>query len=83
MRAGHGLRDLPTHDLEKLLRLTYRGELDFPLTRHGFLVRGLNRIAENADVLMGLDQAGTQAVLVAVIAERRRAESNLPTKETP
>lgn len=67
-----GLTALPDEDLTKLLRRLHRGELDFPLTRHGMLLRGLNRIAEHGDVIFGLDEAGLRAVLVAVMAERQR-----------
>jgi hypothetical protein len=72
-----GLTALPDEDLIKLMRRLHGGTLDFPLTRHGMLLRGLNRIAEHGDLLFGLDEAGVRAVLVAVIAERQRSSEQL------
>ncbi|MEO0322261.1 MAG: hypothetical protein AAF447_04855 [Myxococcota bacterium] len=68
---GRGLAAVPAEDLVKLLRLVHQGHVAFPLTRVELLVRGMNRLADHADVLVGLDEAGVRAVIVAVLAERR------------
>ena len=69
---------MPAEDLVKLLRLVHRGPVAFPLTSVELLVRGMNRLAEHGDVLVGLDEAGVRAVLVAVLAERRRSRQGRP-----
>ncbi len=67
-----GLTQVPSEDLEELLRAVHRGRLEFPLRRQGLLLLGMNRLAEHASLLQGLDERGLRAVLVAVLAERRR-----------
>ncbi len=67
-----GLRDVPTKDLERLLRAVFHGEPACPLkpselARLGFQDRQESLLA----TLRGLDARAVQAVLVAVIAERR------------
>lgn len=69
-----GLSKVPTEDLEDLLRAIHQGRLEFPLRREHLMVMGLNRLADGADVLIGLDERGVRAVIVAVIAERREPE---------
>lgn len=71
---GRALSQTPTEDLEILLRHAHKGNLEYPLTRKTLLLMGMNRMAEMADVLFGLDERGVRAVLVAVIAERREQE---------
>lgn len=73
-RFGLGLTRVPTGELEQLLRLHYRGNLPLPLTRATMMAMGLNRLSVDAELLLGLDAPAFKAVLVAVIAERRRAE---------
>ncbi|MEM9071519.1 MAG: hypothetical protein AAGE52_23635 [Myxococcota bacterium] len=70
---GQGLTGVPTSDLEELLRAVHRKRLEFPLRRQNLLLLGMNRLADHASLLQGLDERGLRAVLVAVIAERRRA----------
>lgn len=74
MIGGRGLSKVPIEDLTALLRLVHRGGLRFPLRRQALLEMGMNRLAESADVIIGLDERGLRAVLVAVIAERRQVE---------
>lgn len=66
------LLDVPDQDLEDLLRAVHRGQLEFPLTRDALMAWGKNRLADGADLLVGLDERGLRAVLAAVLAERRR-----------
>ena len=75
---GQGLSAVPDDDLVKLLRLIYQGHVAFPLTRVELLVRGMNRLADHGDVLVGLDEGGVRSVLVAVLAERRREREGRP-----
>ncbi|HJK90991.1 MAG TPA: hypothetical protein RMH85_00110 [Polyangiaceae bacterium LLY-WYZ-15_(1-7)] len=72
MAFGAGLRPVPTEDLVALLRALHRGRLAYPLRREALLLMGMNRLAEHADLLVGLDERGLRSVLTAVIAERRR-----------
>ena len=70
--GASGLRAVKDDDLVAMLRAVHRDELACPITQPGLAMCGLLRIADEIDVLRGLDKAGTRAVLVAVIAERRR-----------
>lgn len=65
------LRDVPDEDLKALLRALHHGRLELPLRRETLMLMGMNRLADHADVLIGLDEKGVRAVLVAVLAERR------------
>ena len=68
------LTGVDTSDLEQLLRLVHRGELETPLTPPALALAGFqHRVEELMQSLRGLDEAGTRAVLVAVLAERREA----------
>lgn len=78
---GHhlGLVDVPTPDLEKLLRHLVRGELDVPVTIVGFTRLGLQHRANVLlGTLRGLDAAAVRAVLVVVLAERRSGGGGRP-----
>lgn len=66
-----GLVDVPTDELANLFRRLVRGELSFPLTRHALMALGYNETAAAGRVLIGLDERGARAVLVAVLAERK------------
>jgi hypothetical protein len=61
-----------TDDLVTLLRAVVRDELTCPITSLGMAKAGLLRLGDDIGHLHGLDRAGVRAVLVAVIAERRR-----------
>lgn len=72
MRANRGLTSVSDADLEQLLRLLHRGQLTFPLDRPGLTAAGLFRLGDELEALRGLDERAVRAVLVAVLAERRR-----------
>lgn len=72
MSGGRGLVDVSESDLVALYRAVHRGELPCPITRIGLAPTGLLRLGDDLDVLHGLDEPGVRAVLVSVIAERRR-----------
>jgi hypothetical protein len=68
------LTGVPTEELKQLLRLVHRGEIAMPITPVSLAFVGLqHRAAELMQSLRGLDDAGTRAVLVAVLAERMRS----------
>lgn len=66
---------MPEHELETLLRRVHNGEVSFPLRRSELLLMKTPQLAELGDVLLGLDEAGVRAVIVAVLAERRMKKS--------
>jgi hypothetical protein len=77
--AGIGLTSVPTEHLKLLLKIVYKGEVAIPIHIHDLTRFGLQ--GTSADLLhhlRGLDAAALQAVLVAVLAERRSREENLP-----
>ena len=71
MFDARGMSRVPTPDLEQLLRIVHRGEVPFPLTRGGLIACAVGHLEHELDLLVGRDQAGARALLVAVIAERR------------
>ncbi len=69
------LTGVPSDELKLLLRYIHRREVACPITPVEIARIGLqNRSAELMQSLRGLDEAGTRAVLVAVLAERLAAE---------
>ena len=69
---GRGLTHLKDRDLENILRALHRGDLECPVTPQHLMMGGLSYLQDRLDHLRGLDKAGVQAVLVAVLAERRK-----------
>ncbi len=72
MIGSDGLTRVSTEDLQELLRLVHRGELRCPVDRVGLASTPLLRLGDDLEILRGLDERATRAVLVAVLAERRR-----------
>ena len=73
MGASLGLVEVPVERLELLLRAVHRGEVALPLETAEMVCIGLQQYIEPIQVhLRGLDERAVRAVLVAVIAERRR-----------
>lgn len=70
--AGAGLTGLTTTDLERLLRALHRGELKCPIGHAELHVAGLSYLVDRIELLRGLDERAVRAVLVAVLAERKR-----------
>lgn len=68
---SRGLVAVPDDDLRTVVAWTQRGVLPCPLKRSDLLGRGLNRVAEHGDLLLGLDAAAIKAVVLAVLMERR------------
>ncbi len=74
MSPGDGLTSVPDSELELLLKFLHRGELEAPLTPADLARIGLQMRSETLmGVMRGLDARGVRAVIVAVIAERRRS----------
>jgi hypothetical protein len=72
--TASGLTELTEAELKKLLRHVYRGELPCPISADTLACVGFQSRHEwISAALRGLDAAGVRAVLVAVIAERRKA----------
>ena len=77
MSLASGLTAVPTDELEALLRALHRGHLTFPLKCSEVMTLGLNGVGGSFDALRGLDERGASAVVVAVLAERRRLDATL------
>ena len=73
MSWGTGLTEIRTEDLKKLLGLLHRGELETPLSVPGLTRVGLQKLVGEIDTLRGLNESGLRAVLVCVLAERRKS----------
>ena len=72
-----GLTKVSNEELERLLRIVHRGAVPFPVSRASLVLCAFGHLEAELDLLVGLDQAGARAVLVAVIAERRALEKKL------
>ncbi len=72
-----GLSSLSDEQLKAILKRVYSKELVCPFKRSDLLLRGLNAVAEEGDLLFGLDEAGVKAVITAVISERRSIQQKL------
>jgi hypothetical protein len=68
---GGGLTHVPTEKLERVLKRVHDGSLDCPITHPTLLRAGMPDLVDELGHLVGLDARAVQAVLVAVIAERR------------
>jgi hypothetical protein len=68
-----GLSKVSEEDLERLLRIVHRAAVPFPITRASLVLCAFGHLEAELDLLVGLDQRGARALLVAVIAERRAA----------
>ncbi|MCB9593654.1 MAG: hypothetical protein H6719_13055 [Sandaracinaceae bacterium] len=70
--AGRALTRLQTRDLENLLRRLHQGALSCPFGPQELHDAGLSYLVDRVGFLQGHDERTVRAVLVAVIAERRR-----------
>lgn len=73
MFGSSGLTTVSDAQLVALFRAVHRGELPCPIDRIGLATVGLLHVGDELDVLRGLGPEAVRAVLVAVLAERRRA----------
>jgi hypothetical protein len=72
--GGVGLTQLGLADLEHLLRAVHRETLRCPIDQQSLHVAGLSYLVDRVDFLKGLDERAVRAVLIAVIAERKREQ---------
>jgi hypothetical protein len=72
MIGSGGLTTLTTPQLQLLLRALHRGELPCPIDRVGLATVGLLHLGDELEALRGLEANGVRAVLISVLAERRR-----------
>lgn len=73
MMGTGGLKQVSSEDLKLILKAVHREELACPIDRVGLAVNGLLRLADDLEILYGLDARGVKAVIVAVLSERPRA----------
>lgn len=71
MAYGKALTERSTEELKNVLRRLHQGLLPTPLSPQSLHAAGLSYLSDKVDFLLGLDEAGLRAVLVAVLAERR------------
>lgn len=75
--GGAGLTGVSLEQLERVLKRVHDGSLLCPITHPTLLRAGMPDLVDQLGHLGGLDARAVQAVLVAVIAERRaRAEAD-------
>lgn len=70
--AGKALTEVKTDSLVALLRAIHRQPFDGPFATPVLAERQLLPLQDRVGFLHGLSHAAVQAVLIAVIAERRR-----------
>lgn len=75
--GGAGLTHVSTEDLKLVLARVHDGSLECPITHPRLLRAGLPKLVDQLEHLKSLDARGTQAVLVAVLAERAAFEKRL------
>jgi hypothetical protein len=72
MAYASALTHLADRDLENLLRALHREQLRCPIGPVELHVAGLSYLVDKVDFLSGMEASTVRAVLVAVLAERRR-----------
>jgi hypothetical protein len=70
-----GLTNVPDAVLVRLLRVVWRDQLTFPISRAGLLLAKLGSLDGQLDVLIGQSKSAAIAILSAVLHERRRGRS--------
>lgn len=72
-----GLSELETLDLTRLLSRLHDGTLECPIGPSQLHQAGLSYLVDRVGFLRGHDETTVRAVLVAVIAERRKQDSRV------
>src|SRR5436190_2227990 len=70
MSGASGLKTVSTPDLERLLAAVRKGKLPLPLSKTALASVQLGQLVDKLGFLRGLDAAGVEAVIEAVLAER-------------
>ena len=65
-----GLKHIPTERLKALFKLVVAGKVVAPLTMPVLHMAGFSDVADEMQIVYGLDQAGLRAALVVALAER-------------
>jgi hypothetical protein len=76
--GGGGLARVSTEDLKKVLARVHDETLVCPITHPRLVHAGLAKLIDDLGHLHGLDKRATQAVIVAVLAERDAFEKRTP-----
>lgn len=72
--GGGGLKHVSTGDLRIVLARVHDGTLECPITHPRLLRAGIPKLVDDLGHLNGLDARAVQAVIVAVLAERKNDE---------
>lgn len=65
-----GLRHIQTERLKALFKLVVAGKVVAPVSNMILHLAGFSDVADQMEILYGLDQAGLRAALVIALAER-------------
>ncbi|HEX4355388.1 MAG TPA: hypothetical protein VHZ95_20820 [Polyangiales bacterium] len=74
MDAKPGLHHVPDGELVRLLRIVFRDQLTFPITRAGLLLAKVGELEGQLDALVGQNKSAAIAILSAVLHERRHRQ---------
>jgi hypothetical protein len=72
--GGVGLTRVSTEDLMQVLARVHDGSLPCPITHPRLVVAGMSKLIDTLGHVHGLDARSTQAVIVAVLAERAQGK---------
>jgi hypothetical protein len=75
-----GLTQVPDAALVRLLRVVWRDQLTFPISRAGLLLARVGSLDGQLEVLIGQSKSAAVAILSAVLHERRRRGSAQATR---
>ena len=65
-----GLKHIPTERLKALFKLVVAGKVIAPVNMPVLHLAGFSDVADEMQIVYGLDQAGLRAALVVALAER-------------
>jgi hypothetical protein len=75
MSAKPGLHHVPDAELVRLLRIVFRDQLPFPITRAGLLLAEVGSLEGQLDRLVGQNKSAAIAILSAVLHERQHRQT--------
>ena len=75
MEPGPGLSHVPDAVLVRLLRIVWRDQLPFPISRAGLLLARVGSLEGQLDVLIGQSKSAAIAIISAVLHERRARQT--------
>ena len=77
-QAGLGLTEVPTDELKALFKLLHQKRVPVPLEKTHLLSMGFNRLADNGEFLVGLNESALRAFLTCILAERIHKNKLIP-----